>query len=583
MKFLIKKALCLLCVLCGSTCCFSLDREAFAIKNYDLNLQIDPEQHRLGARGKITLENETSTPQRLAVLQISSSLDWRAIRAGDKMLQFVTQTYTSDIDHTGSLSEAIVTLPQEVAPHATIDLNLAYEGVILLDATRLTRIGTPEDFAKNSDWDRIDEDFTAVRGAGYVAWYPIATESANLSEGDSLFEVLARWKSREARSRSHLEVALTGFRVGADENGKIPAADEPQVFFNGVRCAFQGNDNPRPLVFDCSAQSRRLDAPTLVIAKYRVLEKPGIELRYLKEHEALTAMADAAQQTAPLITEWFGPPRERAKIAELPYPDAAPFESGLVLLTPLKGRDSNFAGLTMAHQLTHASFLSFRPWIEEGLAHFAQAVYLEQLKGRQAALDYMGLHRTALTKVEPVATALASQPDENRSLVNTIDEQLYRSKAMCVWWMLRDMIGDAALKKAIASYKPEQDKDPAYMPHLIAAQTQRDLSWFFDDWLYHDRGLPEFKVDSAYAAATPTKSFMLTISLENSGTAGAEVPVAIKFAGGEVTKRIEMRAKSKATFRVETPGAPQEIRVNDGSIPESYVSDNTYKVEPAHM
>src|SRR5215469_11744528 len=234
MKFSIKKALCLLCVLCGSACCFALDREAFAIKNYDLNLQIDPEQHRLGARGKITLENETSTPQRLAVLQISSSLDWRAIRAGDRMLQFVTQPYTSDIDHTGGLSEAIVTLPQEVAPHATIDLNLAYEGVILLDATRLTRIGTPEDFAKNSDWDRIDEDFTAVRGAGYVAWYPIATESANLSEGDSLFEVLARWKSREARSRSHLEVALTatGFRVGADENGKIPAADEPQVFFN---------------------------------------------------------------------------------------------------------------------------------------------------------------------------------------------------------------------------------------------------------------------------------------------------------------------------------------------------------------
>jgi len=43
---------------------------------------------------------------------------------------------------------------------------------------------------------------------------------------------------------------------------------------------------------------------------------------------------------------------------------------------------------------THA-FLSSRPWIEEGLAHFAQAIYLEQQKGRKAALDYMGLHRSA--------------------------------------------------------------------------------------------------------------------------------------------------------------------------------------------
>ena len=45
------------------------------------------------------------------MLQISSSLDWRSIRAGGKQLQFVSQPYTSDIDHTGALSEAIVTLP----------------------------------------------------------------------------------------------------------------------------------------------------------------------------------------------------------------------------------------------------------------------------------------------------------------------------------------------------------------------------------------------------------------------------------------------------------------------------------------
>ena len=91
--------------------CFSLDREAFSFTNYDLNVQVDPEQHRLGVRGKITLRNDSSTPQKIAVLQISSSLDWRSIKAGDKAVQFVTQPYTSDIDHTGGLSEAIVTLP----------------------------------------------------------------------------------------------------------------------------------------------------------------------------------------------------------------------------------------------------------------------------------------------------------------------------------------------------------------------------------------------------------------------------------------------------------------------------------------
>ena len=165
--------------------CFSLDREAFTFTNYDLNVQVESEQHRLGVRGKLTLRNDSQSPQKIAVLQISSSLDWRSIKAGDKPLQFLSQPYTSDIDHTGGLSEAIVTLPQALAPKGTLELEIAYEGVIPLDATRLTRIGTPEESANSTDWDQISANFTAVRGAGYVAWYPIATEVANLSEGNS--------------------------------------------------------------------------------------------------------------------------------------------------------------------------------------------------------------------------------------------------------------------------------------------------------------------------------------------------------------------------------------------------------------
>src|ERR1700688_1270093 len=126
----------LLCVLWASVVnAFSLDREAFTFTSYDLSVRIEPEQQRLGVRGKITLRNDSATPQRIAVLQISSSLDWRSIRASEKPLQFVSQSYTSDIDHTGALSEAIVTLPQTIAPKGAVELEIAYEGVITLDAT----------------------------------------------------------------------------------------------------------------------------------------------------------------------------------------------------------------------------------------------------------------------------------------------------------------------------------------------------------------------------------------------------------------------------------------------------------------
>jgi hypothetical protein len=563
----------LCCVLCSSVVnALALDREAFTFTSYELNVRIEPGQQRLGIRGKITLRNDSGAPQKIAVLQISSSLDWRSIKAGDQPVQFVTQTYTSDIDHTGALSEAIVTLPQPVAPKQTIELEIAYEGVILLDATRLTRIGTPDAAAKSSDWDQISAKFTAVRGAGYVAWYPIATEVADLSEDEGLSEVLGRWKAREADSK--MEALF--------ESPTIPEDASPPVTLCGGTESHTVTREGSPKVpqSKCSYQPAGLSVPAFVMANYGFVERPAITVYNLPEHAvAAEAYAAAAEKVTAFITEWFGTSRRKAETADLPDPNAAPFECGSLLLTPLTIADAKLAGLVAAHQLVHAAFSSPRPWIDEGLAHFAQALYLEQQRGRQTALDYMGLHRTAFSAAEKQPAQPKPDDEVSRSLVNTTNEELYRSKAMHVWWMLRDMVGEPALKKALAAYRPEQDKEPGYMPRLIQAQTQRDLEWFFDDWVYRDRGLPNVKVESAFSRKTMNDAYMLTITVDNLGSAGAEVPLTVKFAGGEIGKRLEVRAKSKAVIRVEVPAEPKEIMVNDGSVPESDLTNNTFKIE----
>jgi hypothetical protein len=567
------KSLALLFVLWTSAgSCFSLDREAFTITNYDLDVRVEPEQQRLAVRGKITLRNDSEVVQKVAVLQISSSLDWRAIRAGDEALQFVTQPYASDMDHTGALSEAIVTLPSPVAPKSTRELDIAYEGVIPLDATRLTRIGTPEDAAASSDWDQISPKFTAVRGAGNVAWYPIATESANLSEADSLFEVLHKWKTREAESKMHLHIGLS-------RDGSEP---RPELLVNNTSCfvLYEVMGGVQHVSSDCIYQPLRLDAPAFVVADYQVLQRPDIDVHYLRGHDgSAAAFAEAALNASALVRDWFGTLHEKATIADLADSDAAPFESGSLLLMPLGNTGQKLMGLVAVHQFTHAAFSSPRPWINEGLAHFAQVLYLEQSKGRQAAVDYMGLHRAAFSEAEKPSTASRSEDEANRSLVNTGSEELYRSKAMCVWWMLREMIGDSALKKALVSYRPERDKEPSYMPRLIQAQTQRDLEWFFDDWVYRDRGLPDFKVESALPRKTLNNGYMSTITVVNLGTAGGEVPIIVKFSGGEVTRRLVVHGKDKAVIRIETPAIPEEVVVNDGSVPESDTANNTFKVE----
>lgn len=552
----------------------ALDREAFSITGYDLNVQIDQSQQRLSARGHLTLRNDSAGAQQTAVLQISSSLGWLSIRAGGKPLEFVAQAYNSDLDHTGALSEAIVTLPGPVASHGVVDLEVAYDGVVSLNATRLTRIETPEAIANSNDWDQITSKFTAVRGVGYVAWYPIATEAASLSEGGDLFDVLARWKAREASSAMHLQVAL---RKNNEDS------EPPELLLNATNCPTM-HETGYQFLTDCVYQSLGSVVPTFVIANYETEKKPDITVHFFSGHDSAAAnYADAAEKDLPFIAEWFGTPRGKAETAELPDSSDAPFESGPLLLTPLASADAKLAGLAAAHQLTHVAFSSPRAWINEGLAHFAQALYLEHQSGRQAAIDYMGLHRSALNAAEHEKanqlTGPRAEDEVKRSLINTSDEELYRSKAMCVWWMLRDMVGDAALKKAFASYHPDQDKEPSFMQRLIQAQTQHDLEWFFDDWVYSDRGLPDFKIDSAYARKTLPAGYMLTITVANQGAAGAEVPLTVKFAGGEVTKRLLVRGKSKSVIRIEVSSLPADIVVNDGSVPESDMTNNVFKVE----
>jgi hypothetical protein len=547
---------------------FSLDREAFTFTNYDLTVRVEPEQQRLGVRGKITLRNDSAIPQKIAVLQISSSLDWRSIQAGGKPLQFVSQSYTSDVDHTGALSEAVVTLPEAVPPKGTTELEIAYEGVIVLDAARLKRVGAPEAQANSSDWDQISPKFTAVRGMGYVTWYPIATEDASLSEGKTLFEVLSRWKAREAASTMHFQIA-----VPSDEG------EPPEILVNATACP-SAHEAQHQFIADCTYRSLGLIVPTFVIANYEIVDRAAVAVHFLRGHDAsATKYADAAEKIAPFITEWFGPLRSKAETADVIDPDATRYESGTLLLTPLTSADPKIAGLAAAHQLTHAALSSPRPWINEGLAHFAQALYLEHQSGRQAALDYIGLHRFAIIAAEKPTTAPRSDDEVRQSLINTADEELYRSKAMCVWWMLRDMVGDQALKKALASYHPEQDSEPSYMQRLIQAQTQKDLEWFFDDWVYRDRSLPDFKVESAFARKTLPEGYMLTVTITNLGAAGAEVPLTVKYAGGEVTQRLVVRGKSNGVTRVQIPKPPEEIVVNDGSVPESEKANNVFKIE----
>ena len=80
-------------------------------------------------------------------------------------------------------------------------------------------------------------------------------------------------------------------------------------------------------------------------------------------------------------------------------------------------------------------------------------------ENRAAALDYMAQQLPTLIgdEKENVEIALHAHPRPVSitftSLIAGNDEVLYRSKAMYVWWMLRDMLGDSVLQHALAKYR----------------------------------------------------------------------------------------------------------------------------------
>jgi hypothetical protein len=563
----------------------ALDRNAFVFTGYDLQVRLDPHQHGLSVDGTVEVFNRSQTPQQEVALQISSSLRWVAVTAGGAEVEWLEQSYTSDIDHTGLLNEAIVKLDKPLAPGESLGLNVRYSGTVRKETTRLERIGTPAEIARRSDWDEIGDGFTALRGAGFVVWYPVSMEAANLARGNELFETLRGWREREASSlmRVHLSRAAT------------PEGDESKYAFvtNGSTVS-TGKSGSSPATAAITSEFQGAD-PVIVLLgdPAETTSRPRVAAYYTAAHTdyARDYMA-AAETVIPPLEEWFGIPRRKVVLVELTDPNALPYEAGTYYFVPMRKMPHAAAEVALARPVAQAMLDSPRPWIREGLTGFAQALIREQQGGRRAALAYLGQFRSTLAVAEaqshsslPPGESSSVQPPGigPQPLIDTADEVFFRTKAAYVWWMLRDMVGDRVLQSALAHYQPAEDRDSGYMQRLIEKQQspKGDLEAFFDDWVYRDRGLPQLRVDSAYVRQTLGEQTVTAVTIENLGEAWCEVPVAVRSPHGENLVRVVVPGKSKTTVRVPFEAAPNQAEVNDGSIPEAERGDNVVPVTAA--
>jgi hypothetical protein len=572
-------------------------RQPITFLSYDLDVHLQPQQEAIAVRARMVLRNDGDQALHRLPLQISASLSWTAVRIGNRPATFVQQPVRSDVDHTGALHEAVIALPQLLAPKQSVVVDATYEGHLGPSTVRLEQIGTPPDTAARSDWDRVTQDFVGLRGFGNVIWYPVLSVPVALGDGDKFFAEVADQRVRQSG-------AMVSMKVTEEFSGDVPNL----AVLDGVVSTIKPQLLPSatlPGIITAALPQTRLGfvPPSLFILSRTETSSNGTRFFTKDGNETNTAAYEsAANIVQPLAMHWLSSKMRRdPAIVDLPEPGDASFEQGAVLFTALQSTGPDQAAGVLIHSLSHARFVSPYPWLDEGIAYFMGTLWVEQKSGRESAITLLDNARGALALAEPAnlplegtgveRTAIETQglnssagkspvsdppsPGQigsdqgGESLLAAKDAIYYRTKAAYVLWMLRDLAGDDALAQSIRDYDPAADADGREFERLIEQASGKDLKWFFTDWVYHDHGLPDLSIAGIHPnTANAPGSYIVAVDVANSGNAEAEVPVSVRSASTMVTERLRVPAKSSITHRFLLAGQPEEVAVNDGTVPE---------------
>jgi hypothetical protein len=501
------------------------------------------------------------------------------------------------------LHEAAVTPAVPLAPGATLRMDVTYAGTIAATAQRLVALGTPDDLALYSDWDRIGVAFTGLRGFGNVVWYPVSSVPVILGDGARIFDEIGEQKLWMSGARFRLRLAV-----------EFPRGQQPTVaLINGQQAklavieAAESNEEVASVAMaDSGATTLDFETPSLFVAiRKQHAGAPTTFWTLPEDAAAVEGWTQAASAVTPFLEGWLGEkPRSQLNVLDLPDAADAPFETGGLLAAPIREGSQWAAPDQLDGILVHAlaqAWMTPSPadsakraqaapaWLTEGVATFMGSVWTERRHGREKALEVLESGRTALALAEP-----ASPGDSGgQPLAQAISPVYYRTKAAYVLWMLRALAGDPAISAALRGYDaaggvsaPDTDKGigkdagrssgsqnaSSFEKLLESGGNNPNLADFFADWVDADKGLPDLSISGVFPTSTTAGNWLAAVSVTNNGYASAEVPVTVRSAATSVTERLLVPARGKAVQRILIQGQPTEAQVNDGTVPETQAS-----------
>lgn len=429
--------------------------EAFVVRNEKLDLSVDFAATRLSGAMTFEMENWTPRPASSVSFILHRLMEASQVRDGAG----APLPYTQDVlrfrdQPMRQVTQIVVKLPRPIRPGERTTVRIDYAGYL----TPYTEVGWL--YVK----DHIDTAFTIIRSDA-LAFPEIGglSDAANrkVPSVDFTYDASIRVPSRY--------LVATG---GALK--RTPHAD-------GTTTWRYTSGKPSPFL-------------NVSIAPFDTVSEGGVRVFYFPADSAgARRLMTGAQSALRTLTQWFGPLHSELNLTITEIPDgwgsqASPV--GGIIQTAAAFRDARRLG-ELYHELSHLwnapDTESPPPRWNEGLATFLEDLLRERVDG------WTGRAKSDSGMIARVKTRMAADTS-----LRTVPFSDYGKRGMTghsysvgdiMFATLYELLGEAEFNKVVGGYYQQFAKGGTTRDFVSFARrtTRRDLSTFFDDWMFTTR------------------------------------------------------------------------------------------------
>ncbi|MGA2986020.1 MAG: M1 family aminopeptidase [Terriglobia bacterium] len=504
----------------------------FEVKNYVINAELLPSQHLLSAKARVDIVPNTD----ITALAFELHSNLRVEKVVDTMGQEVS--FKQD-GQTLNLS-----LINPLAAGKPASITVSYGGMLN------SADGSPVEGIKVA---YIGPEGSYLLYAG--RWFPVSTNSLNRFSATMNITV----PSDEA------VIASGKVAAPAREPGKVTYTYE-----------FENSSFPGTVI----AGNYVVQPATAIGADIAIYLKPG--------HEGLAApYGDTAAKILAFYSDVFGPlPNGHLALVEIGDDTVGGYTAPGVVAIASRALTNPVNYRLLAHEISHLWWRCLvspatpnDAFLDEGLAEYSKALYVQQAAGDAAFEDLMRDTAVgALTHEDVTPIAQAGQLHEFTPEYQSI----VFDKGAMVFHMLRWVIGDEAFHKtlrAMAEQYAWKSISTDQFQSLAEKVSKQELTFFFAQWV-NSTGVPQFK--RSWAVYRLPKGYQVVGKMQQDlDIFRMPVEVRVVCQGSKpITQRVEM-VGTTADFTIDTRTKPLRVLVDPASRILKFDDKTKYQVEMA--